>query len=86
VTRLRIRHQCPYWPSANPPSKDWPGGPHVGDMSGAAAPQGNTVVFGSLEPTDCRVTLTLLPPFLLAVDNMNCGGANVTFNGVYRQR
>ncbi len=75
-----------YWPSANPSPKDWPGGPHVGDMSAAAAPRGNTVVFGSEEPTDCRVTLTLLPPFLLAVDNMNCGGANVTFNGVYRQR
>jgi hypothetical protein len=76
-----------YWPSANPSSRDWPGGPHIGDMSGAAAPRGNTVVFGSQDdPTDCRVTLTLLPPFLLAVDNTNCGGANVTFNGVYRQR
>ncbi len=75
-----------YWPSANPSLKAWPGGPHVGELSGAAAPQGNSIVFGSQDPTDCRVTLTLLPPYLIAVDNMNCGGANVSFDGIYRKQ
>jgi hypothetical protein len=75
-----------YWPSANPSLKDRPGGPNLGDMSGTAIPKANTVVFAGNDPSDCRVTLTLLPPFLLAVDNMQCGGMNVSFTGVYRKR
>ena len=75
-----------YWPSAHPPPKLRPGGPNVGDMSGTAAPNGNTVVFGDNDPAECKVTLTLLPPFLLAIDNKNCGGMNVSFTGVYRKR
>ncbi len=55
-------------------------------MSGTATPKGYTVVFAGKDPADCRVTLTLLPPFLLAGDNMNCGGMNVSFTGVYRKR
>jgi hypothetical protein len=31
--------------------------------------------------TDCRVSLTVVPPYLLAADNMNCGGMNVSFTG-----
>jgi len=75
-----------YWPSANPSLKERPGGPNLGEMSGTAIPQGNTVVFAGQDPSDCRVTLTLVPPFLLAVDNANCGGMNVSFTGVYRRR
>lgn len=33
----------------------------------------------------CRVQLRLLGPYLLAHDNNACGGANVTFTGVYRR-
>jgi hypothetical protein len=75
-----------YWPSANPSPKIRPGGPNLGDMSGTATPQGNSVVFGDDSPDECRVRLTLLPPFLLAADNRNCGGMNVSFTGVYRRR
>jgi len=75
-----------YWPSANPSPRQRPGGPNLGEMSGTATPNGNTVVFAGNNPADCRVTLTLLPPFLLAADNMNCGGMNVSFAGVYRRR
>lgn len=75
-----------YWPSANPSLQERPGGPNLGEMSGTAAPTGNAVVFAGKDPDDCRVTLTLLPPFLLAADNGNCGGMNVTFTGVYRKR
>ena len=75
-----------YWPSANPSLKERPGGPNLGEMSGTASPKGNTVAFSGKDPNDCRVQLTLLPPFLLAADNMNCGGNNVTFTGVYRKK
>ncbi len=75
-----------YWPSANPPLKDRPGGPNLGEMSGTATPQGNRVVFAGKDADDCEVKLTLLPPFLAATDNLNCGGMNVTFTGIYRKR
>jgi hypothetical protein len=71
-----------YWPSANPSPRDVPGGPHTGQMSGVAAPTGASVRFVDSEE-DCEVTLTLLPPLLLARDNNSCGGMNVRFDGVY---
>lgn len=75
-----------YWPSAHPSLKERPGGPNLGDLSGTATPNGNTVEFVE-DPPDCRVTLTLLPPYLLAVDhNTNCNGMNVSFTGVYQKR
>ena len=72
-----------YWPSANPPSKQFPGGPNVGDMSGVARPQGASVVFGKAD--DCRVDMALIGDYLVASDNSACGGMNVRFNGVYRR-
>ena len=75
-----------YWPSAHPSLKDRPGGPNLGDMTGTAAPRGNSVVFEGAHPDDCRVKLTLLPPYLLASDNDNCGGHNVSFTGVYQRK
>lgn len=71
-----------YWPSANPSLKERPGGPNIGEMSGVAAPKGNQVAFIDSED-ECHVSLTLLPPFLLARDNNRCGGMNVRFSGVY---
>ena len=35
---------------------------------------------------DCAVRLRQLGPYLFAVDNQNCGGANVSFTGLYRRR
>jgi hypothetical protein len=72
-----------YWPSANPPLDQQPGGPNIGEMAGKADPIGNAVTFASSDPNDCRVTLTLVSPFMLAQDNNKCGGHNVTFTGVY---
>jgi hypothetical protein len=73
-----------YWPSANPSTKEFPGGPNVGDMSGVARPHGASAVFGSAD--DCRVELALVGAFLVAADNEGCGGMNVRFNGVYRRK
>jgi hypothetical protein len=74
-----------FWPSANPSPKERPGGPNLGDMGGTATPNGNTVEFVG-DPANCRITLTLLPPYLLAVDHdTGCNGMNVSFTGVYRK-
>jgi len=59
---------------------------HFGYIGGTTAPIGNTAVFGSKDLSECRVALTLMPPFLLATDNKKCGGANVTYSGVYQKR
>ena len=64
-----------------------PGNVHVGEVSGEAAPAGNalTVSEGGDE-YDCRLTLHLVGPYLVASDNKQCGGVNVTFDGVYRRK
>lgn len=33
----------------------------------------------------CKVSIKLLGKFLIVSDNMNCGGANVSFSGVYQR-
>jgi hypothetical protein len=67
----------------------WPanrsGGPNYGEMGGAAIVRGNTVTFSANGDDSCRVTATLVPPFLVVADNLLCGGQNVSFTGVYRR-
>ena len=75
-----------YWPSANPPLSERPGGPNVGELSGSAPPKGNRVVFVGADATDCTATLALVGGLLVVADNNNCGGMNVSFTGVYRRR
>ena len=75
-----------YWPSANPPLSLRPGGPNTGDFSGVAKPSGARVVFADKDPDGCKVTLDRVGPWLVAADNNNCGGNNVTFTGVYTRR
>ncbi len=72
-----------FWPSAAP--SEYQSSPHLGEVSGTARPVSNTVVFAGKSVDDCRVSLTLLPPYLLARDNRQCGGMNVSFTGVYRK-
>ena len=35
---------------------------------------------------DCQVTMQLVCKFLVVGDNLHCGGANVSFSGVYQKR
>jgi hypothetical protein len=74
-----------YWPSANPPLDQQPGGPNIGEMAGKAQPDGNTLTYASSDPNDCRVSMTLVTPFLMVQDNNKCGGRNATFTGLYRR-
>ncbi|TNC07261.1 hypothetical protein FF100_33015 [Methylobacterium terricola] len=71
------------------------GAVNLGSVDGTMAPSGPSLAFtmgdrGTLpyaggEAADCRLRLTLLPPFLLAQDNNACGGMNVSFTNVYRR-
>ena len=58
---------------------------HIGELDGEAKPQGNLLKIGenSIDEYECGVTLRLVGKYLIAFDNFNCGGANVTFSGVY---
>jgi hypothetical protein len=56
---------------------------NFGDFDGEGQPSGNRLTIVSDER--CTVDLRLLGPYLLAVDNGNCGGLNVSFSGVYRR-
>jgi hypothetical protein len=74
--RLRVKGDA-VWKGANP------GQVHVGDIDKTAAPTGGVLRLGD---DICRVTLRLVGRYLLVGDNKQCGGLNVTFDGVYRRR
>ena len=63
-----------------------PGNVHVGEVSGEAAPAGNALSLGGGDPDDCHVKMRLVGAFLIVEDNKQCGGMNVTFDGVYRKK
>lgn len=61
---------------------------HIGELDGRAEPKGTLLKLGE-EDTDefaCKVTMRLVDSFLVVRDNMNCGGANVSFSGVYLKK
>ena len=62
-----------------------PGNVHVGELSGTGTPVDNILKLGE-DPEDCQATLRLVGPYLLVSDNRQCGGVNVTFDGVYRKK
>ena len=64
-----------------------PANAHVGELSGEAAPAGGVLTLSDGEDEyDCRATLRLVGPYLVVSDNKQCGGVNVTFDGVYRKK
>ena len=56
---------------------------HVGEVAGEAALSGDALVF---EDDTCRVTARLAGSYLIVHDNKQCGGVNVSFDGVYRRK
>ncbi|MCC5073673.1 hypothetical protein [Xanthomonas campestris] len=71
-----------YWPSANPSPEQVPGGPHFGAVTARSLAEGNRL---EVREDDCTVRLQLLGDLLIVVDNLQCGGASVSFNGIYRR-
>lgn len=61
------------------------GGVHMGEFKGDFTPANGTAEIVDSDSADCRVTLTLLGPYLLTEDNNQCGGVNVSFNRALRK-
>lgn len=61
---------------------------HVGELDESAKPGANTLKLGENETGEyaCKVSMQLVGRYLIVSDNLNCGGANVTFSGVYRKK
>jgi hypothetical protein len=61
---------------------------HIGELDDESKPEGNNLKIGenSTGQYDCKVNMFLLGKYLIVSDNLNCGGANVSFSGVYRKK
>ncbi len=61
---------------------------HVGELDGEARLVGAVLKYGEDDEDEyaCRVTLRIFDKFLIVSDNLNCGGVNVSFSGVYRKK
>lgn len=71
-----------FWPG-HPDTTDWIS-IHVGEIAGAVSRNG---LVGRYEDDNlCEIDFTLIGDYLVAGDNGNCGGANVSFSGVYRKQ
>lgn len=84
---------------ASDPDRVKRGGVNVGEIVGEVSIADGVAAFamdddGATKPFDlklpadsdvCRVKLWRLGPYLVAADNLRCGGMNVTFTGVYRK-
>jgi len=73
-----------YWPLADPPEDQFPGGPNLGAFEATALPTSGTVVFAYADD-QCSVRMTIVGDVLVVADNHQCGGMNVTFDGVYQR-
>jgi len=75
------------------PSRVKRGAVNLGDFSGPLVLQGGQATFSDKDidpkkPDDfgCRLRMARAADFLFVQDNMQCGGMNVSFSGLYRAR
>jgi hypothetical protein len=81
---------------AGDPERVRRGSVNVGEIDGSGRPKGNLLALGedydgsvppsATERDECRVRLRLFGRYLAVDDNGGCGGANVSFTGVYTRR
>ena len=68
------------------PARRANGAVNYGGFDGEAAPVGDHVTYAGQDAgDDCKVTLRLIGTYIVAADNLQCGGLNVTFSGIYRR-
>ncbi|MGY4395232.1 hypothetical protein ACVWZA_000393 [Sphingomonas sp. UYAg733] len=60
------------------------GGIHTGELNGEATPVGDRLSITD-GPDGCAAWLRLVGPYLVVTDNLQCGGVNVSFSGIYRR-
>ncbi|PEQ14103.1 hypothetical protein B2G71_00305 [Novosphingobium sp. PC22D] len=70
-----------FWPSPAPTS-DYPS-IHIGEIAGEVQVSGRLGHYA--DDAMCEVRFTLLGDYLIAGDNRQCGGVNVSFSAVYRR-
>ena len=59
---------------------------HTGELDGAMRPIGARATYADGPGDDaCQVRFRRVGAYLLAADNLRCGGVNVSFGGVYRR-
>jgi hypothetical protein len=59
---------------------------HTGALDHDAKPSGDRMTFGDgTDEFDCQVEIQLVGKYLIVGDNLHCGGANVSFSGVYQK-
>jgi hypothetical protein len=78
---------------ASDPERVKRGAVNLGDLASTATPRGDVLAVGegydgtgAPDPNDlgdCQARLRLLGRYLVVEDNLACGGANVTFGGIY---
>jgi hypothetical protein len=85
-----------YW-GADDPARRESGAVNTGELSATVKPEDGKVAFSldvngetrdynaDANDISCRVRLWRLGPYLAVADNVQCGGANVTFTGIYRR-
>jgi len=56
---------------------------HTGEIVGMGKPIENKITVKDESNEDCQLKLVLIDQFLIAEDNSNCGGVNVSFSSVY---
>ena len=60
---------------------------HTGGLDYDAKPSADKMNFGDgTDELDCQVTMQFVGKLLVVGDNLHCGGANVSFSGVYQRR
>lgn len=60
---------------------------HIGELDYEGMPEGDLMKVGDGEDKyDCRAKMQRLGKYLIVSDNLMCGGANVTFNGIYLKK
>ena len=58
--------------------------PHFGDFELIGAPTNDLISTPQNDSgSDCKIALRLVGSFIFAADNHRCGGANITFDGMY---
>jgi hypothetical protein len=64
------------------------GNVHVGELDESAKPLEYLLKLGENDTEEyaCKVSMWLLGKYLVVSDNLNCGGLNVTFSGVYQKK
>ncbi|MBK9530064.1 MAG: hypothetical protein IPO41_17540 [Acidobacteria bacterium] len=60
---------------------------HIGELDGRFPHKDGVLEYSDGDSEfDCKATMQLaVERFLIVADNGNCGGANVSFSGIYRK-